>query len=161
MMKKIKSIIYCSFLLLGGGNNLWAQNSIVTTGGDGSGSGGTVNYSIGQVNYITVSGGGGITTQGVQQPFEILTIGIDIPEISLTASVYPNPADNQLILDIQLADKSELNYLLTDARGSVLDSRKISGPLTEVKMTSYASGAYLLKIQDEKETLKTFKIIKN
>jgi len=46
-------------------------------GGNATGQNGRVSYSIGQVDFITVSGSGGTVTQGIQQPYEIFVVGVE------------------------------------------------------------------------------------
>lgn len=62
--KKIK----LSFLLLGMGMALQAQQATTAAGGDAIGSGGSISYSIGQVLYISNTGDSGKINEGVQQP---------------------------------------------------------------------------------------------
>lgn len=47
------------------------HNSINSSGGDISGEGGSVSFSIGQVNYLSFSGDSGYITEGIQQPLKI------------------------------------------------------------------------------------------
>jgi hypothetical protein len=53
---------------------LYAQSGTVTSGGQSTGTGGAVSYTIGQVAYNLGAGTGGIITEGLQQPAEILII---------------------------------------------------------------------------------------
>ena len=74
-----------------------AQSAIVPVGGDSQSSSGSVSYTVGQIAVTTTIGGNGtfIVTEGVQQPYEILTVGVnDYPQIILSAKVFPNPTDN-------------------------------------------------------------------
>ena len=90
-----KMVILSSLLLLSIGMiGLDAQNTIPSSGGNASGSGGTVSYSIGQIVYTTNTGTNGTVAQGTQQPFEISVVtGIEEAlNITLQCSVYPNPA---------------------------------------------------------------------
>ena len=52
-----------------------AQQNTVASGGMATGSGGSVSYSIGQIDYITATGTGGTASQGVQQVYR-LTINL-------------------------------------------------------------------------------------
>lgn len=52
--------------------SLQAQEVILTSGGNASGSGGTVSYSIGQTFYTTYTGANGSASHGVQHPYETL-----------------------------------------------------------------------------------------
>ena len=58
-------------LLVIGLTRLQAQETIPAIGGNASGSGGSVSYSVGQAVYTTNTGTNGSVPQGVQQPFEI------------------------------------------------------------------------------------------
>ena len=49
-----------------------AQEAPTTSGGDATGSGGSVAFSIGQVVYVTNTGSTGTEAEGVQQPYEVI-----------------------------------------------------------------------------------------
>jgi hypothetical protein len=140
-----------------------AQNSISASGGNALGSGGTVSYSVGQVVYTTnISITSGSVVQGVQQPFEISIItGIEPAEgITLVCSVYPNPASDFLTLKIENYDKKSLSYKLFDANGKLLESVKVTGNETIISMANLLSALYILKVLDNQNEIKIFKIIK-
>lgn len=61
---------------------LSAQSSVVPTGGTASGNGGTVTYTVGQIAAQNNSDGTTSISEGVQQPYEIQTIGIDTTQAS-------------------------------------------------------------------------------
>jgi hypothetical protein len=66
-MKKVLFLL--GFCLLGWGTTgLMAQQGFVATGGDATGAGGSVSYSIGQVDYLSAEGSGGFINQGLQHP---------------------------------------------------------------------------------------------
>ena len=63
---------------------LFAQSQTTASGGEASGSGGTVSYTVGQTAYQTNVGTGGTVTEGLQQAYEIFSVtGIGNTEISL------------------------------------------------------------------------------
>jgi hypothetical protein len=70
-MRKKKVPLCAAILLVLSPTGLQAQEDIPATGGDASGSGGLVSYSIGQVVYITNTGTNSSEAQGVQQPYDI------------------------------------------------------------------------------------------
>ena len=81
---------------------LHAQTSVIPTGGNGSGSGGSVSYTIGQVAYSTLYGADGSLLEGVQHPYEI-SVATSLDEaslIELTVTVYPNPASNHIAITL-------------------------------------------------------------
>lgn len=69
-MKNTVKLFSLVFLLFGLAS-LQSQNAVVSSGGDFTGAGGTVNYTLGQVVYNTTSSVDGVVVQpGVQQSFE-------------------------------------------------------------------------------------------
>jgi len=77
-MRYKKAKLIAAFLLGIGLTGLQAQESVTASGGNASGAGGTVSYSVGQVVYKTNTGSNGSEAQGVQQPYEIsVIIGIE------------------------------------------------------------------------------------
>lgn len=71
-------------------------------------------------------------------------------------TVYPNPARDQITINI--ADKSLVNTqaLLSDLNGKVLQRISLTQASTQVNIGNYVSGMYLLKFKDGK----TIKIVK-
>jgi hypothetical protein len=149
------------FLLMGLGG-LHAQEAIPASGGEASGAGGTVSYSVGQVAYTTNSGSNGSVAQGVQQPYEIsTTVGIEVKDILLELSVYPNPTTHFLNLLIENEEWKNLTYQLFDIQGNLLESNQLISNNTTIKMEGLPKSSYFLKVADDQRMVKTFKIIKN
>ena len=154
--KKVK----ISVLLLGLG--LSQAQATTATGGDASGSGGTVAYSVGQIVYTTNTGTAGSVAQGVQQPYEIsIVLGIDNHSINLELTAYPNPTTNYLTLNIGKAEVSTLNFQLYDISGKIIESRKIISNSETIGTENLPSATYFLKVNNDNNEVKTFKIIKN
>jgi len=157
--KKLK--ISAVFLLLGFGA-LHAQEAVLATSGEASGSGGTVSYSVGQVVYTTNTGANGSVASGVQQPYEITIItGIELPEINLELSAFPNPTTDFLNLKIGNYEHEKLSYQLYDMQGKLLEDKDIVESGTTIKMQSLPTSTYFLQVTDMQKLVKTFKIIKN
>lgn len=139
-----------------------AQQATVASGGDASGTGGTSSYTIGQVAYTNATGSNGSVNQGVQQPYEIFTLGNDhYPEIALLLTVYPNPTTTLVNLKIENHSLENLQYQLFDLNGRQIQSQKINASETQIQMENLASAIYLLNVMENNKLLKTFKIIKN
>ncbi len=142
-------------------STVFAQETVVTSGGDASGSGGSVSYSVGQVLYTSNSGTNGSVAQGVQQPYEIsIVTGITENGISLL-SAYPNPTSNFLTLQINDYVNKQLVYQLFDINGKLIESKQISSNQTILVMEHLAVASYLLKVSQNNKEIKTFKIIRN
>ena len=164
---KYKKLKFSALLLLGLGlTGLQAQESVNATGGNASGSGGTVSYSVGQVVYTTNIGTNGSVAQGVQQPFEISVV-LAIEEakgINLTVSAYPNPTTDYLTLEVDASTTLSIQsmaYQLYDMQGKLLQNEKITSNQASIVMSNLVPATYFVKVIQSNKELKTFKIIKN
>ncbi|MFT6502202.1 MAG: hypothetical protein ACJASQ_002327 [Crocinitomicaceae bacterium] len=158
-----KKTMLLGILLFGFGvSSLHAQEATTSGGGDATGVG-SASYSIGQVFTVTNSGVDGTVAPGVQQAYEISSVvGVEeFDEISLGFNVYPNPATNYLTLDVKDFAFSDLTYVLYDLSGRVLANKELSGNKTTIDMMNFPPSTYFLKVSDETNIMKTFKIIKN
>jgi hypothetical protein len=149
-------------LLLGLGlSPVFAQESANASGGDATGSGGTVAYSIGQTVYTYDSGTNGNTNQGVQQPYEIYSVGIEEDVATISLTTYPNPTSDYLVLEFTDYSDAKMEYQLIDLYGKTIINNSISSSKTQIDLNSYSKGTYLIKVIKELKEIKTFKIIKN
>lgn len=159
MKKKILTVVV---LVVFGLTGLHAQQAITTTGGEASGSGGTVSYTLGQVVYNTHNGTNGSVAEGVQQPYEISAItGIEETGIGLEMSAYPNPVTEFIKLKVESEKFEKLKYQLYDINGKLLDSEIITGSETTINMGSFIPSTYFLRVVNNNQVVKLFKIIKN
>ena len=157
--KKIRCILflYCSIS--------YSQQAVIPAGGNASGSSGNVSFTVGQVAYTTNSSSNYSVTQGVQQPFEISILSVD-EQFSTTIQLkaYPNPTSDYLTLNISylssLSNKS-MNYQLFDITGKLIKNKKIISATETISLENLSSSTYFLKVVNNNEELKTFKIIKN
>lgn len=140
---------------------IYSQEAVPASGGNVSDIGGTVSFTVGEVVYTKISNNNGIVSQGVQQPYEIFTVGIEdgINE-NISLSVFPNPSDNELNLQVDDSDFSKYSYQLSDLLGKVLDSQNISTNRTLLNLTDNPSAPYFVKVIQENKVVKIFKIIK-
>ncbi len=160
---RLKRLKLSAVLLLGLGlTGLYAQESVNATGGNASGSGGSVSYSIGQVVYQTHPGTNGSVSEGVQQPYEISVVTAieDINGINLSVTAYPNPTTEYLTMEVKDFELSNLNFQLYNMKGKLLQSQKITGNQTSIIMTNLVPATYFVKVIQNNKDVKTFKIIK-
>lgn len=137
------------------------QESLLSSGGNATGSGGTSSYSIGQINYTNAVGSNGSVSQGVQQPFEIFLLGTDeFPEIKLMV-VFPNPTTGEITLKTGSYTSESLQYELFDLNGREIKTQKIPQTEMQIHLENLPPSLYFLKVLDQNKLLKTFKIIKN
>jgi hypothetical protein len=141
---------------------LRGQETIPATGGNGSGSGGTVSYTIGQVTYNTFSGTNGSVAQGVQQPYEISVVtAVENTEgITLEYIVYPNPTSGLIKLILKPFDCENWRFRLYDLNSIILQDKKIENEEIEISLKNLSASTYFLKILNNNREVKVFKIVK-
>ena len=141
---------------------LKAQGTIPATGGNASGSGGSVSYTVGQVLYNTLAGINGTEAQGVQQPYEISVVTAikNTEEINLECSVYPNPTSGLAKLVFKSPDYENLRFQLYDINGVLLLDKKVESVETEISLENLSSSVYFLKVIKNYVEVKVFKIVK-
>jgi hypothetical protein len=157
-MKFILSLILLLGIAITG---IHAQEAIPASGGSASGNGGSVSYSVGQVAYSTNTGTNGKVTQGVQQAYEIyVTTGINETGVSLSVSLYPSPTINYLNLKIEDFKHSTLIFQLFDMQGKIIKTQKVTCNETQIDMSNYVPSTYFVRIINQNQSIKEFKIIK-
>lgn len=139
-----------------------AQESVNTTGGDATGSGGTVAYSVGQIVYTTNTGSSGTVSQGVQHAYEIFTVGIKETGLNILLIAFPNPTTDNLTLQISDYNNEQLSYQLFDMQGKQLSNGQITAQQTQINMNSLPTATYFVNVvNQENKKVQSFKIIKN
>jgi hypothetical protein len=161
-MKRKTMSMTVMLLLSIGITALHAQQSTTTSGGNATGAGGKASYSVGQVVYTYNSGSNGSANQGVIQPYEFFTTGINESEdIKLSLSVFPNPTTAGISLSVENRDIEALSFEVYDQNGRLLLSDQIISSVTTVPMQQFANATYFLKVFSNKKIVKEFTLIKN
>jgi hypothetical protein len=138
-----------------------AQETIPTSGGEATGSGGTVSYSVGQLLSNMNIGSNGTVTQGVQQTIEFTVLSNpELIALTLSAVTYPNPTTDYIVLSLTDATLTDLSYTMFDLQGRLVTKAKVEQEATQIAMKNLAIGVYILKVNQNNKELKTFKIIK-
>ncbi|PKN95595.1 MAG: hypothetical protein CVU43_24405 [Chloroflexi bacterium HGW-Chloroflexi-5] len=160
-MKKHRSKVFFALLMIFCFSTAFSQEATVVSGGNASGSGGSVSYSVGQIDYQAPNGSSGVITEGIQQPYEIFEIEAIDEAGNISLSVYPNPTVDFLTLEINDFDLSTLSFRLSDIQGKVLLEKEITESKSNIPMENLTSATYFLTVSDKNGMIKTFKIIKN
>ena len=156
-MKKLKLTLLFLFSL----QLSYSQETVPSTGGDATGTGGTSSFTVGQVFYTNNISSSGSVSQGIQQAFEIQTLSNPgLLTVQLTAVTYPNPTTDYVVLKITDTALENLQYCLLDLNGKTIVSKKITTSSTEINMRNFSIGMYLLKLTKKNQPIKMFKIIK-
>src|SRR6187549_2729703 len=131
-------LIICMLGILYGYASMQAQSAVSAAGGDITGSGGTVAYTIGQVAYTNFGGESGNISLGAQQPNLFLTVGTSELDITLSASVFPNPANTSTSLKLEgqsaTSVDDDLSLNLFDLNGKLLTHQDIESVVTTIPM---------------------------
>ena len=162
-MKYTKNYLCFILLILSGfGITLQAQNTIPATGGNATGTGGSVSYTIGQIVYSTLIGTNGTVAQGVQQPYEISVVTAirNTEEINLDCLVYPNPTSGLTKLVFKSPDYEKMRFRLYDIYGVLLQDKKVESMETNISLENLSSSVYFLKVIKYNLEVKVFKIVK-
>jgi hypothetical protein len=139
-----------------------AQESANASGGDATGSGGTVAYSIGQVVYTTNTGSTGSAAQGVQHAYEIFSVGIKETTLNISLTAFPNPTTENLSLQISDFNNEMLAYQLFDMQGKLLNNGQVTAQQTQINTASLPPATYFINVvNQENKNVQSFKIIKN
>lgn len=152
-----------TLLLLCPTGGAFAQSGFVTSGHTVSNAGGSVSYSVGQLDCAYINDTNGTINEGLQQPFEWFIItGLydhaNNPAIEL--NLYPNPASNHIV--IQVTDfQQPMEYLMYDAQGKAIRSGKISEKETRLSVENLHDAIYFIRIWSENRSASTFKIVKS
>ncbi len=160
-MGKFKNtLLLISFLYIG---TAQAQESTYTSGGNATGSGGTIEYSLGQLVFNENSDGTYTVSQGIQQAYEISnSLSLEnYKSINLQVSAFPNPTTDYLMLSFNQSNNVKLDYQLFGADGKILETKKNLDINETINMERLNSAIYYLNILEDNMVIKTFKIIKN
>ena len=162
-MKSNQKLFFILLLSVPWLSGVRAQESTNGTGGNATGSGGSVSYSVGQFFYHTYSGTNGSVAEGVQQPFEISVITAieGTHGINVSVLAFPVPAQGFLTLSIKNFDISNASFQLFDLSGKLLRDEKITGNETRIDLSALVPSIYILKVIQNRQEIKTFRIIKN
>lgn len=141
--------------------NANAQETVCASGGDASGIGGTVAYSIGQVAFSHYNGTNGFINEGVQQTYDDVGLQITAHASDYSIEVFPNPCVDELILKIQNLQIEGLNYQLYDMTGVLCHSGLVASEKSTINFLDLAPSTYELLLFQENKNIKSFTIIKN
>lgn len=149
------------FLLVFGLTEIQAQQSVNASGGDATGSGGWLSYTIGQLDYKNDEGTSGSVAQGVQHAFEIFKLDLEeVDKLNASVLIYPNPSTEFLTLEMNELDFTSISYQLYDLQGRLLRTEKISAQKTSIDMRSLPAATYFIKLNQGSSTIQSFKVIK-
>lgn len=126
--------------------NGWSQSSVNTSGSTQENNTLVNQFTIGEISIqdeeVTNSG---FQTIVLSSDITVSTSPIVIDDFKV--SVYPNPTVNQV--SISSIEDESLMYYLIDAHGVTINSQLTNGKETIIDMTSFKSGTYYLRLQNQ------------
>jgi hypothetical protein len=138
-----------------------AQQSINSAGGDATGIGGSIAYSIGQVVYTTNNSNSGSVAQGVQHAYEIFAVNTTESGLNISLTAFPNPTRDNVTIQIIDYNNERLSYQLFDTHGRRLINGQINSHQTQINTVSLPAGAYYIFVFNQDNLkLQTYKLIK-
>ena len=135
-----------------------AQEVVSSQGETYFNSNGSIDFTVGEVIINTGSNGTNDITQGFHQTnWNFLGVEDFAPDFDIT--IFPNPTSD--VLHIKSSLFQDISYSLYDAQGKLVIKNVLSETVTQIQVNQLAPGAYRLSINDKKEPLKNFKLIKS
>lgn len=136
-----------------------AQQNTIAAGGNVSTASGSICYSIGNLDFVSIEGpSGGLVNQGLQQPIEIFDITEVTPlQSGVLVHVFPNPTTEILTIE----SKEAITWSLSDLNGRNVAESNTASNENQLHVGKLASGSYFLRVKSGSKTHKTFKINKN
>ena len=148
-----------AFILLFISQISFSQNSLVSGGGEGSGSGGSVSFSMGQVGFQPFENSLLKISPGVQQPFELFLLSFDEAMYSSDKfKAFPNPAYELINLETPLT--GEINFLVFDEQGKSVASGKSNESTFSFHCKNLPSGIYTMSLDNTSGNPTIIKFVK-
>ena len=166
LMKKISLLLLSGLGLASVGMAQRLSPSVLAvSGGTARSQTMTLDWTLGETVVETATTSGRLYTQGFHQP--LLQVSEQANQAKAEAgyqfTVAPNPVASYLTLGITTPESTALQLLLTDMNGRQYELPIVPASTlsTQVDMTLYPAGMYLLRIgKADGPILKTYKIVK-
>lgn len=140
-------------------NNL--HYSLNSSGKSNTNKNGSISFSYGQVFYNSYATNKSKVFEGIQQTTQNSIPNkpvIHTPE-KVTIKVSPNPMINFVTVNIPKLEKN-LSYQFYSLKGNLIKTGRLLNTKTEISAVGLENAMYLLKVTQNGQTLKTFRLIK-
>ena len=159
-MKKIitMSAVLCFFMWTGHAQLLYPE-VYSCFGGDIRTDAFQITWTGGEPLFETYVANETILTQGFNQTVQVIEEITFIEELNLHLSVYPNPASDYLVIQLNQEYKNGLSVRLVNIQGAGCGIFKFNSSTAVIDVSGLAPGMYYLQISDpDSNAMKTFKI---
>jgi hypothetical protein len=132
----------------------FAQQSIITTGGDAGSGGASFSYSIGQVIYSEVSSPEFSVRQGVQHSYTIEEPTTTLPQNN-KLKLVPTSKDGILLISVEEFKNFDWQFYLYDVSGKLYLKGELQEKNTELNLKDFPLSRYALQIKHSDKMIKT------
>ncbi|MCK4346434.1 MAG: T9SS type A sorting domain-containing protein [Bacteroidales bacterium] len=140
---------------------IYAQEAVSTAGNYGKTTYGSLSWTVGEPVIETIKDGNSTLTQGFQQSRLTVTAIYDLKVPDIELSVYPNPTNSFLSIEVKTDKQRDLLLSLFDINGKLILQNNMAGNKQSIKMQNYKPATYILKITEANKEIKTYKIVKH
>jgi hypothetical protein len=140
---------------------LQAQEVVTTAGSYGETTSGSLSWTIGEPVIETITNETNTLTQGFQQSKLTVTTINDLKVSGIELSVYPNPTNSFLSIEVKTDKQRDFLLSLFDLNGRLILQKKMAGNKQTIKMQNYKPGTYILKVTEANKEIRTYQIVKH
>ena len=143
---------------------VYSQQTVPVSGGSLIGIGGNVVFTVGQMNYGSITDKNNVSVvKGIQQPVETdQKTNVDPSfNLAIKCTVSPNPTSDFIFIKIDDSKFKEYSFELIDVNGKTIFSNPIIDNITQIDLRELISANYLIKITHQNKLITSFKIFKN
>ena len=141
--------------------SLQAQEVVTTAGSYGETTSGSLSWTVGEPVIETITNGTNTLSQGFQQSKLAVTAINDLKFPGIELSVYPNPTNNYLTIEVKTDKQRDLLLSLFDINGKLILQKKMAGNKQTIKMQNYKPATYILKVSEANKEIRTYQIVKH
>jgi len=136
---------------------IYAQQSINTLGANVKTNSGSITYTLGQIDFISLENRGVWMNQGVQQPYFSMIDPVIEPEGCI---VFPNPTTGFLLINLSDANEISVRYQIYSTTGALIGSGENIRTTDKIDISNMLPGIYIIKIISEKSKVWECMIVK-
>lgn len=137
----------------------YAQQSATTSGGDATGTGGTVSWTLGQPAYEPTTTSTGSVYRGVQQPYEWLVTAAP-GHTAPTVALWPNPTADGITLQWSDAAHGPARYTIHAANGALVAEGRFADHTANLTLGHLSTGTYTVQVYQAEQHTTTLTVIK-
>lgn len=138
-----------------------AQQAVTPAGADANGSGGSLSWTLGQVDAAFLHSSAGSMAQGVQHPVELLTVAVEEKGASPGLSAWPNPTADALTIDLGEPFDGRPQYRMLDAAGNLIAEGQVYASPFTISFLDIPAAYYVIRILHPDGTSSLLPVIKH